>query len=133
MAQRVKKSVAPVLDYEGKFLNKDDMIDREKARLKGLVNEVAPERLPLADTVIASIAFQRVHLQELESILTIKGFTEEYQNGANQCGIKQSSESQAYTALANTHLKYQKHLVEILLGPGSSKKEQDPLMAFINS
>lgn len=129
---RIKKSIEPMLDCEGHILNKEDMIAREKDRLKNLVKEVAPDKLPLADSIVHSLAFQRVHLRELEEILTVKGFTEEYQNGANQTGIKEASESRSYNQLAKTYLGYQKQLVEILL-KDAGKAEQDELMAFIKS
>lgn len=128
---RIQKSLEPVLDCEGHILNKTEMIKREEGRLKELVKEVAPEKLPLADSIAHSLAFQRVHLRELEEILTLKGFTEEYQNGANQSGIKESSESRSYNNLAKTYVSYQKQMTEILL-KNASKEEKDELMSFLS-
>ena len=39
-----------------------------------------------------SAAFMAVSMMELEHIINLKGYTEEYQNGANQRGIKKCSE-----------------------------------------
>ena len=128
---RIKKSIDPVFDYEGKILNKDEMIKREAERMKGLISEVAPEQLPVVKPVIESLAFQTVALKELEEILKLKGFTEEYQNGANQCGIKESSESRSYNALAKTCLGYRKQLME-LIQKNAAKADQDELMAFLS-
>jgi len=131
MAAKLKKSIKPVFDPDGNVLNKDEMINREKERLLQIFKEYSPEKMVAATPIISTVAFQTVAMIELESILKKKGFVEEYKNGENQFGLKESSESKSYINLARTCLTYRKQLLD-MLDKGMSKADTDELLEFLS-
>jgi len=128
----LKNRVKPTYSTEGKLLNKDAIIKREKERMIRLFGDFEPIQMVSINPMIDTIAFQTAAIMELEMILKIKGFTEEYYNGREQFGIKESSESKAYAALAKLRLSYLKQLNDILI-KNSAKVDQDELMAFLDN
>ena len=77
-----------------------------------------------------SAAFMAVSMMELEHIINLKGYTEEYQNGANQKGIKKCSEVEIYNNLAKNYLSYVKQLDDMLQKAGGQTK-RDELIDFL--
>lgn len=124
------KSLKPKFDSEGNVTNKDAMIAREEKRLLELFKDLPEDKLIVAVPIMKSIAFMTVAMIELEAILKIKGFVEEYCNGQNQFGLKESSESKTYISLSKVCLSYRKQLLDVLKASGS-KLEADELMSFL--
>lgn len=124
------KSLKPKFDSEGNVINKDAMIAREEKRLLELFKDLPEDKLIVAVPIMKSIAFMTVAMIELEAILKIKGFVEEYCNGQSQFGLKESSESKAYISLSKVCLSYRKQLLDVLKASGS-KLEADELMSFL--
>ena len=62
--------------------------------------------------MLDNAAFMAVTLEGLAKTISKKGCIEEYQNGANQSGIKKSTEVDVY----NTMIKNYKSIVDTLLG-----------------
>lgn len=128
----LKKRIKPKFDSEGKMTNKKAVVTREEQRLKELFSDMPDDVRDIVESTIESLAFQKVALRELESILNVKGFVEAYTNGKNQYGYKESSEAKSYIRLAATCLNYQKQLVT-WWGKDKTIEEKDELMAFISS
>lgn len=126
----LKKSIKPEFDYEGRITNKDKMISREIERMTTLFEGIPADKMVVALPIIKTVAFQTVAMIELENILKIKGFVEEYKNGENQFGLKESSESKSYINLARACLAYRKQLID-MLAKNAGKADQDELMAFL--
>lgn len=59
-------------------------------------------------------SFMNDEMMKLQRLLKKKGWTEEYQNGANQCGLKKSSEADVYIALTKNYLATMKQLEDML-------------------
>lgn len=53
-------------------------------------------------------------LYELRQIINEKGYTEEYQNGANQKGIKKCSEVETYNTMIKNYMATIKQLTDLL-------------------
>lgn len=70
-------------------------------------------------------SFMDEQLTELQKILSEKGWTENYQNGENQHGIKKSSEADVYIALSKNYMAIMKQLEEIV--SSASGIGDDPL------
>lgn len=58
--------------------------------------------------------FMNNELENLQNSLSENGWVEEYQNGANQRGLKKSSEGEVYLTLSKTFLAVMRELNEIL-------------------
>lgn len=87
---------------------------KEKKRLNEIFKNVETTRLKLVEKLIEDAAFQSVTLEETREIIKKDGVIEEYQNGANQKGIKKSSAVEVYDKMVNTYSKIIKQLCELL-------------------
>ena len=59
-----------------------------------------------------------------------KGFVEEYQNGANQFGVKKCSEVEIYNTMIKNYSSIVKQLVDLL--PNDARSGGDELLDFIS-
>ena len=69
-------------------------------------------------------AFMAASLYELRKIINEKGYTEEYQNGANQKGIKKCSEVEIYNTMIKNYSAIIKQLTDLL--PKEPEKNAPP-------
>ena len=69
-------------------------------------------------------AFMAASLYELRKIINEKGYTEEYQNGANQKGIKKCSEVEIYNTMIKNYSAIIKQLTDLL--PKEQEKNAPP-------
>ena len=79
-------------------------------------------------------AFMAASLYELRKIINEKGYTEEYQNGANQKGIKKCSEVEIYNTMIKNYSAIIKQLTDLL--PKEQEKnvppQDDGFEGFVN-
>ena len=91
-----------------KSLGVDDKeIASEQERLQRLFKDLPEQQVGLALRLIERAAFLGVTLKKLEAEITKNGFTEVYQNGANQHGVKRS-------VAADLHVSYTKNLSTVM-------------------
>lgn len=121
----------PIFNEEGYLKNKEKLINEKVEELTEIYSGIDPKRRKNADMLIPKAAFMSISLMELEKIINIKGYTETYQNGATQSGIKKCSEVEIYNNLVKNHLSYIKQLDDILKDSGSGK-DSDELMDFLS-
>ena len=67
--------------------SKDDIIKAEKRKLAGIYTRLDKKTKKSVESLVDEAAFMAASLYELRKIINEKGYTEEYQNGANQKGI----------------------------------------------
>lgn len=89
-------------------------INAEKKRLAEIFKDIETSRLKLVENLITEAAFQRITLEETRRLIEIYGVIEEYQNGANQKGVKKSSAVEVYDKLVNTYAKIVKQLCDLV-------------------
>ena len=77
--------------------------DFELARLEKLFSPLPANERMFIQPLLENAAFMRVTLDELQIKIRLEGATDEYQNGANQCGVKISAAIQAYNQLMKTY------------------------------
>lgn len=70
--------------------------------------------------LLQNAAFMKVTLEDLQEVINANGVTEEYQNGANQKGVKQSAALQSYNSLIKNYGNVIKMLSNLL--PPEEKK-----------
>ena len=68
----------------------------------------------------------KVTLEDLQESIIMQGTTDEYQNGANQHGIKQSAQLQAYNSL----IKNYANVIKTLSGLLPREKKADAINVF---
>ena len=104
-----------------KELTKEQKIKREITRLKRVFKDLDKNKLQTVESLIRNAAFMAVSLEELQEIINVEGYTEEYQNGANQSGRKQSEAVKTHIAMTKNHAAIMKQLAD--LAPPVKKKE----------
>ena len=104
-----------------KELTKEQKIKREITRLKRVFKDLDKNKLQTVESLIRNAAFMAVSLEELQEIINVEGYTEEYQTGANQAGRKQSEAVKTHIAMTKNHAAIMKQLAD--LAPPVKKKE----------
>lgn len=121
------------MKYEGK--TKDEIMKAEKRKLVGIYTRLDKKTKKAVDSLIEQAAFMAASLYELAEIINEKGYTEEYQNGANQKGVKKCSEVEIYNVMIKNYMSVVKQLTDLL--PKDSAKVtvemSDGFEDFINS
>lgn len=120
----------PEYDEDGKMKNKESLISSKVAELRRTYRGIDDSRKKNAEMLIPNAAFMCVSMMELENIINKKGYSEEYQNGANQKGVKKCSEVETYNNFAKNYLSYIKQLDDMLQKSGGPTKE-DELMEYL--
>lgn len=100
------------LSYAGK--SKDEIIKAEKRKLSGIYTRLDKKTKKSVDSLVDEAAFMAASLYELREIINEKGYTEEYQNGANQKGIKKCSEIEIYNTMVKNYASVVKQLTDLL-------------------
>lgn len=103
---------------------------KELNKLKKIFKEIEPGKRQTVEKLIANAAFMAESLDELQETIREKGFVEEYQNGANQHGIKKCSEVEIYNTMIKNYSSIIRQLVDLL--PNESKTSGDELLDFIS-
>lgn len=102
---------------------------KELKKLKKIFKDIEPAKQQTVEKLISNAAFMAESLDELQAIIREKGFTEEYQNGANQSGVKKCSEVEIYNTMIKNYSSIIKQLVDLL--PGDAGSGGDELLDFI--
>ncbi len=100
------------MSYEGK--TKEQIIKAEKRKLAGIYTRLDKKTKKSVDSLIDEAAFMAASLYELRQIIDEKGYTEEYQNGANQKGTKKCSEVEIYNTMIKNYMATVKQLTDLL-------------------
>lgn len=82
-----------------------------------------------AEKLVNKLDFMETQLRNLQKTIRKNGWVEEYQNGANQSGIKKSSEGEVYNTLIKNYTNALKQLEQLLGGVSG----EDELEQFLNN
>ena len=103
--------------------NKADLINDEIKRLRKLFEKLPKNKLELVKGLIENAAFMYVTLQELTEVINANGVKEQYKNGKNQYGYKDSTENKTYDKMIKNYNNTIKQLNDML--PKESDKSKD--------
>ena len=96
------------------LIEKNQKIKKETNRLKKLFKEIPENRKKLVQRTIENAAFMSVTLEDLMKHIKIYGVKEEYMNGNNQFGFKESIESKTYNNMIKNYTNIIKQLNDLL-------------------
>ncbi len=85
--------------------SKDKKIKKEKSKLKKVFENLPENQKKIVEKLIDSAAFTAICMEELQEIINTEGYEVEYQNGANQSGVKQSVSLSSYLSLQKNYTK----------------------------
>ncbi len=102
-------------DLTGYYTEKqrDSKIKRIRSQLFKEYKELVPKDNPSVESTINRMAFLAVHIEEQEKIINRDGTQEEYKNGENQFGLKDSTATKVHDRMFNDFLKAKKQLDDI--------------------
>lgn len=93
---------------------KEQVLKAEKRKLKGICTKLDKKVKKAVESLIDEAAFMAASLYELRVIIDEKGYTEEYQNGANQKGVKKCSEVEIYNTMVKNYQSVVKQLTDLI-------------------
>lgn len=111
-------------------MTKEEIIKGEKAKFARICRGMGAERQKAAETLASEAAFMAASLYELRQIINEKGYTEEYQNGANQKGVKKRSEVEVYNTMIKNYAAAVKQITD--LADKGRKPENDGAGDFLS-
>ena len=100
---------------------KEARIKKEYARLRKQFAGIEEKNRAISEPLLQNAAFMRVTLEDLQEEVNTYGTTEEYQNGPNQSGFKQSAALQGYNSTVKNYNATIKTLAGILQQAGEAK------------
>lgn len=95
-------------------LKPETKIKRRITKLNKIFKDVPEDKREVVKPLITRAAYMEYGLEKLEREMLVVGFVEEYQNGNNQFGKKQSSESKAYSTMIRDYNAVIKTLLSCL-------------------
>lgn len=105
--------------------SKEEIIYAEKLKLNKISVRYDSNTKKATASLIDEAAFMAASLYELRKIINEKGYTEEYQNGANQKGIKKASEIEIYNTMIKNYQATVKQLTDLIPKEERSAKPTD--------
>lgn len=93
---------------------KKKKIEEEFQRINGYFEKAPKSKREVLLHLIQNASFMKVTLEELQDLINKEGVIDEYQNGANQHGMKQSATLQSYNALVKNYASVMKALCALL-------------------
>lgn len=97
-----------------KISNKEQRIKKELNRIKKIFKNLDEDKKKISESLMKNAAFMAITLEDLQAEINEKGCTEEYQNGQNQHGIKESTASKVYNSMIKNYTSCIKQLIDLL-------------------
>ena len=108
-------------------LKKADLVKFNKT-IK-IIEELPEGRRERAAKLVSKLIFINKQLEKLQESIAENGWTETYQNGANQSGIKKSSEGEVYNTLLKNFCTTMRCLNDMLPESEAVKDELEEWLA----
>lgn len=114
-------------------IDKQVRIDAEIKRISGIFTKMDGKVKTAVKSLVENAAFMAVTLQDLQEAINLNGPVEKYQNGANQHGIKKSSEVEVYNSMIKNYSSVMKQLTDLLPkgNSGDGKPPDDGFDTFV--
>lgn len=102
---------------------------KEKKKLESIIKDIPEDKKKLVEGLIADASFMAEQLEVLRQHIIENGWSEEYQNGANQRGKKTSVEAEMYVKVQKSYASIIRQLTDFL--PTDTKGNNDDLLDFL--
>lgn len=106
---------------------RESRIRKERKRLLAIFADMDPNKLETVKALIDRVAFITINLQDLEADIIRDGWTEEYQNGREQSGMKKSAAADVHISLTKNLNALTKQLLDIV-PPAQRQSKLNELM-----
>lgn len=109
--------------------SKEEKIKKEFLKLKRIFQKVPENKKKIIENLLHNAAFMAVSLADLQEEINQNGYTDEYQNGEHQKGIKQSEAVKTHLAMQKNYTTVIDRLLELL---PPEERSASKLAAFRN-
>lgn len=99
--------------------------------LRKAINEKPDCVQTVANSLLDKVIFLESQLEQLQKDIEAEGWTEIYQNGANQHGVKKSAKSDVYASCMKLYLQAIKQINELINSDSKEKAPSDPLLKVL--
>ena len=104
--------------------------NKELKKLNEIIKVIPDDKKKLVEGLIADASFMAEQLEFLRGYIAENGWSEEYQNGANQRGKKTSVEADMYVKVQKSYASIIRQLTDFL--PTENKNaNNDELLEFL--
>lgn len=104
-------------------------VKSKQTKLKKLFKDIEENKQNLVESLIYNASFMSVKLEDLINYISDNGIKDEYKNGENQFGYKESVEMKTYNTIIKNYTNVIKQLTDLL--PEKKQKEvEDELDKF---
>lgn len=114
------------------LIEKNNKIKKEKQMLEKIFKKIDKNKHKIVEKLIDNVAFMSITLDDLKEDMKINGIKEEYMNGKNQFGFKESVESKTYNNMFKNYMSAIKQLIDLLPADERNNAGED-LLKFIAS
>lgn len=114
------------------LIEKNNKIKKEKQVLEKIFKKIDKNKHKIVEKLIDNVAFMSITLDDLKEDMKINGIKEEYMNGKNQFGFKESVESKTYNNMFKNYMSAIKQLIDLLPADERNNAGED-LLKFIAS
>lgn len=106
---------------------------KELAKLNKIIKDIPKDKRDLVEGLIADASFMAEQLEKLREYIAKNGWSEEYQNGANQKGKKTCVEAEMYVKVQKSYASVIRQLTDFLPDSKSDAigKAGDNLAKFV--
>ena len=94
--------------------NKRFSAKKEKKKLKAIISQLPEDLVKISEGLVEDASFMAEQLEKLRDYIDENGWSEQYQNGANQFGKKISVEADSYIKLQKSYSAIIKQLTDLL-------------------
>ena len=107
--------------------------EKELKKLNSIIKDIPADKVKLVEGLVADASFMAEQLEILREHIAEHGWSETYQNGANQFGKKTSAEGQTYLQMQKSYASVIKQLTDYLPTTRAQEVAQagDLLKAFV--
>ena len=103
---------------------------KEKIKLERIISSIPNDKKELVEGLIADASFMAEQLEVLRKYISEHGWSESYQNGANQFGKKTSVEADMYVKVQKNYASIIRQLNDYI--SKDSVNEVDEFLEFCN-
>lgn len=104
---------------------------KELRKLKRIAEALPEDKKKITEGLVADASFMAEQLEILRNHIAEHGWSEEYQNGANQFGRKSSVEADSYVKLQKSYASVIKQLTDLL--PDTETTAGADITAFLDA
>lgn len=102
----------PIIEETSSEKDKEKRIYEEYLRISSFFENYNDTQFAMLLPLVRNVSFMRVTLDDLAKLINENGAVEEYKNGADQFGMKQSAALQSYNSLVKNYFATVKTLFE---------------------